>query len=293
MATDHLNDPCRRQVVLTTKLLEEYRLRIYDTASELDELLQRSTEPPHDSSSEPLASATSVSVDIADALEERESLQICIDICSKISKHIDEVEVALAHRSQIATLDPNGLYVSNARKVEQITTERLTDCKTGLSHTTDRFRLRLHEVDRETVKLSREASANKTSASGAEETAQRDEDLASIQECLSICRSAEEEASSKHVNIFEDVSAGDDCEQTIVSTFGDLISAKRVKIGARSSQILGQMTDESLQSMSSRSTSRPNMGEQLRSGSQKNGHSTDNNEQNHGVGRYGLGYRLG
>jgi len=49
---------------------------------------------------------------------------------------------------------------------------------------------------------------------------------------------------------FEDIEMADDGHQVIVATLGDLISAKRVTAGARSTQWLGQMSDASLQSLS-------------------------------------------
>lgn len=42
----------------------------------------------------------------------------------------------------------------------------------------------------------------------------------------------------------------DDGYQLLVSTVGDLISAKRVTIGSRSLQLFGQMSDTSLQQLS-------------------------------------------
>ena len=42
----------------------------------------------------------------------------------------------------------------------------------------------------------------------------------------------------------------DDGRQAIVSTIGDPISAKRITAGARSMQLMGQMSDESLQHFS-------------------------------------------
>jgi hypothetical protein len=76
------------------------------------------------------------------------------------------------------------------------------------------------------------------------------EEMASVKQCLSICAEASERAQQERVNIFEDVSMADDGQQVIVSTLGDLILARRVTAGARSMQLMGQMSDESLQQLS-------------------------------------------
>ena len=70
---------------------------------------------------------------------------------------------------------------------------------------------------------------------------------ASTKQCLAICASASEKANEDRTNVFEDVSLAEDGHQVIVSTIGDLILARRVSAGARSTQWMGQMSDDSLQ----------------------------------------------
>ena len=50
----------------------------------------------------------------------------------------------------------------------------------------------------------------------------------------------------ERINVFEDIEIAGDEHPPIVATLGDLISAKRVTVGARSTQWLGQMPDASL-----------------------------------------------
>jgi hypothetical protein len=56
-------------------------------------------------------------------------------------------------------------------------------------------------------------------------------------------------AQAQHV-VFEDVSTVEDAHLVIVSTRGDPISAKRISVGARTSEWLGQISDQSLQALS-------------------------------------------
>ncbi|KAF2494973.1 hypothetical protein BU16DRAFT_590256 [Lophium mytilinum] len=85
-----------------------------------------------------------------------------------------------------------------------------------------------------------------------EEIAERkriSEEIDSVKQCLEVCNHAAKRIDEVRTNIFEDVSAAEDAHQVIVSTFGDLISAKRVTAGVKSIQWLGQMPDSALQQL--------------------------------------------
>jgi hypothetical protein len=73
------------------------------------------------------------------------------------------------------------------------------------------------------------------------------EELNGTEALLEFCKQAEEEVKRPQMHLFEDVVAGDNSRQAIVTTLKDLISAKRVKVGNNSEQALGNMSDESIQ----------------------------------------------
>jgi hypothetical protein len=75
------------------------------------------------------------------------------------------------------------------------------------------------------------------------------EEIDSIRMCLLVCNHAAKHILEVRTNVFEDVSAAEDADQIIVSTFGDLISAKRVTAGVGATQWLGQMSDAALQDL--------------------------------------------
>ncbi|KAK6811200.1 hypothetical protein RU639_013003 [Aspergillus parasiticus] len=60
----------------------------------------------------------------------------------------------------------------------------------------------------------------------------------------------DQQLNDSRTNSFEDVTSADDSHQLVVSTIGDLISAKHISTGARSVQWLGQMSDDTLQQLS-------------------------------------------
>ena len=94
------------------------------------------------------------------------------------------------------------------------------------------------------------AQSPQISSEQAAEQERIQEKIDSIKQCVAICAEASVKAGQDRTNSFEDVSMTDDGRQAIVSTIGDLISAKRITAGARSMQLMGQISDESLQHFS-------------------------------------------
>ena len=84
----------------------------------------------------------------------------------------------------------------------------------------------------------------------AAEGQQVQEESESIKQCLSICAQASEQLDKVRINVFDDVSSDQESHQVVVSTLGDLISARRVNAGMKSMHWLGQMSDDSLQQLS-------------------------------------------
>jgi hypothetical protein len=72
------------------------------------------------------------------------------------------------------------------------------------------------------------------------------EELSGTEALLEFCKQAGEEVKRPQMHLFEDVVAGDNSRQAIVTTLEDLISAKRIKVGNNSDQALGNMSDESI-----------------------------------------------
>lgn len=110
-------------------------------------------------------------------------------------------------------------------------------------------------------------------------------EIKSVNECLAVCAKASKHVETVRVNVFEDVTAAKDAHQVIVSTFGDLISAKRVTADVGARQYLGQMSDAALRDL-------------------HNSQGSNNNEQGPVVGTseegskkfadaYGTGHKLG
>lgn len=220
---------------------------IEETTSDLQELLQKNMDSEPDSpriSSTDLPPTESLNLEAA---EERASIEACLAICAKVSEHIDEVQKDFVQTSNGERKNSRIVVVDKSTPAGQITSQRLEDCKTELGLTSDELRIRLKELDHRVVKLSRQAQHDTDSPAGNVDAVNISEEIESIRQCLSVCREATENVTKERINVFEDFNIVDDGDQVLVSTVGDLISAKRVKAGSRSMQVFGQMSDDSYQ----------------------------------------------
>jgi hypothetical protein len=181
--------------------------------------------------------------------QERLTTTQCLQICTEVSIHIDQVRLGVlkdistpsdATQGPVTSLD--GLL--SARLATDIA---LSSCKTTLKDTSIRLEKQLREIEFHIE--ARTENETVTSGSQDDELQKSQQDYDSVKQALSICSEASERAAEIRTNYFEDVKMAEDGNQVIVSTIGDLISAKRISAGPRSNQWLGQMSDESLQGL--------------------------------------------
>lgn len=251
--------------------------------------MQKYDEPVHNSSLPQDTAAQPLDVQPSEIAEERASIEDCLRICERISKHIDEVrEESFVVQGNPQQNGQNGVTIRRVGQADRITSQSLDDAQIGIRYTSATLRARLQEVNHRLAKISRQPPTDGDPSTGAKGTAMAEEDLDSIRQCLSICQEATEQAMSDRINVFGDVSLDDESDQVVVSTFGDLISAKNIKAGIRSKQLLGQMSDASLQHISTEYAVRHN--ELARSG--QNRSAKADNSRTQFAGRYGQGQTL-
>jgi hypothetical protein len=227
-------------------VLKEYHHKIEDAISDLKDRLRRV-----DDIQVLLAQGSNDvnGVEWRNIQAEKESIQKCLDICRGVSSHIDSVRPTVIEN--ILT-DPGGHYIDvftsgAGASAQRRTKEALDRCKDDLAGLLPELASRLEEVSHRQQAL---AQASTVSANQRTEQARLQEEIESIKQSLKICTQAAKKAHPERTNVFEEVSLTDDGHQLVISTIGDLISAKKVSVGARSHQWLGQMSDESLQQLS-------------------------------------------
>ena len=163
-------------------------------------------------------------------LEEKTSILKCLEICDGVSQHIDTIQHS--HVNQTPSSHDGDLAPVPAVSTWLTGAQRLAGCKRQLEVRLDELRKLQH--------------GREHSASVPESTDKRDltEEINSLQKSIDI---ASREADRNRTNVFEDISMGEEGPQVIASTIGDLIFARHIRIGSRSLQVIGQMSDVTIQ----------------------------------------------
>ena len=163
------------------------------------------------------------------ALDQKASLEQCLSVCQQLLTHIDKIKPSAFENIEEAS----GMKYTRDEEVTilapRITSNVLELCSQNL---------------KATARQLRDLQGGSQSKSKSDE-ARVMQQLDTAQKCLDIVK----EAQQHRVNIFENIDTAEDSHQFIVSTIGDLIRATGLTIGARSVNIMGQMSDESLQKM--------------------------------------------
>lgn len=212
---------------MTKGLLEEYTELSSDAMANLEERIEELSMKLELLHSEKGHSSTEGLrlVEEKQATEQKASLEQCLTICLKLIDHIHAIR-------PIAGPDREGGLSADVTKESSMNVPRMMNdtldvCTQNLNETAERIR----EI----------AGENRTKAEIAE--ANLIQQLGGAQECLEILKRSKEE----RVNIFDNIDAAEDSRLIIVSTIGDLIKGTNIKMGARVGNLMGQLSDESLQ----------------------------------------------
>ncbi|KAH7061973.1 hypothetical protein BKA63DRAFT_527183 [Paraphoma chrysanthemicola] len=245
-----LCDANLRTSVVTANVLNEYQEKIEDTMSDLKEHLSSVNEKLQALLARKSDDTSDSGVQRTELLSEQESLKQCMKICMDVATHIDLVRPKVMPQSfgsddRIVDTVASSVGSSAQRDTEQV----LGRCKDDLSTTFSQLNDRLEEISRRQHSLVLQHNGSDIPDY---EEATLQEEIDSVKQGLLLCAEASRKAQPDRKNTFEDISVTDDGHQVIVSTFGDLVSARQIKAGARSVQLFGQMSDETLQQLSRR-----------------------------------------
>lgn len=178
---------------------------------------------------------------------ERECTLRCLEVCTQVAGFIEQRQRSLAsHQPGIEeNVSPDKMRGSSQRDTGQT----MRTCNLQIEAQRTKLLSRLQYLDTRLRSSSEEAH-------GSADQVQMIEEADTIRQCLDICERSAKEAEDARVNVIEDVNGGEDSNHVIVSTIGDLIAAHRVTSGARSNMTIGQMSDETVQHLSTIHASR-------------------------------------
>lgn len=181
--------------------------------------------------------------------EERESTQQGLEICDQLSAYIEQMRsTSLEKMTRVTTISEVGSSPIGHNNIPWlILSQALTSAERELINSRLRLLQHRHERGGQPRLLHRRESLLQDDETGEQNDSQEEAD--NIKESLKFFDQISEETSKNRTNHFEDITTGDRSTQAVVSTLKDLISARRITSGSDSLQVLGQVSDDSLQLM--------------------------------------------
>ncbi|KAL3291013.1 hypothetical protein RB213_005164, partial [Colletotrichum asianum] len=231
-----LGDANLRSATVTIQLLAEYKEMIHSTTQDLEDHLEDINDKLSRLASNDTPSFQAVTTNIDRIQNERDSTEVCLQICAKVQAHIDTM------RLQPILGSPPFQEVScqDLGHATVITLSTLDQCKQMISD--NMSELHRHQ-DENKRRLARRAS--EISLPTETDIQSLKKELDSTKECLAICSAASHRA-VKGIHVLEDMSTGHDGQQLFVSTLGDLFNVKGASTGDRGIQFVGSVSEKAL-----------------------------------------------
>ncbi|KAL4942945.1 hypothetical protein BDV06DRAFT_191021 [Aspergillus oleicola] len=266
-----------QSVAVTRQVLQDYRDMIQNTTSDLQERLNEIEEKLNPKCFPDEPNAAIDSEELQKIEEERQSATHCLEICKRVSGYIEQYQSERQDRIGAAGSPHDNITHSNSNPSisRQIAQNSLNSCLQNINAASTRLQKHLSQLEA-SLRNSRDPPVSDQVTCELQKIKEEKETIA---QCLNICTDATSLSESTRVNVFEDVASQDDAQQVLVSTIGDLLNAKRISTGMRSVQLLGQMSDDTLQHLSSRHN---RSGENVAGFEQTE---RDNFQNRHGIGR--------
>jgi predicted nucleic acid-binding Zn-ribbon protein len=244
-----------RTTRVTADLVKKYQDMISATISDLNDRLEKMKTNLDHLPPQSAGASSANSTERKRIQEEIESTKQCLSICTAFSRDIDRIRPSIFKNIAIPPGTVDQSAVSNVGPVtaQFMTNQTLESCDTVLKNQVQQLQKHLQDLFDQLIHL--QSNPNGVRAEDETERQRIQDELEATKQSLAICAAASERATKNRLNVYEDVLLEEDGRQYIVSTIGDLISAKRISAGARSTQCLGQVSDESFQKMLVVSTS--------------------------------------
>lgn len=180
-------------------------------------------------------STTSVDSGI-DLQDEREVTKQCLRICQDAQSYLESLQDRPPFSRREAAPKPAGT-VKSQFDAELLTSEALNDSRTKVIETIARLQERLASV------------VSNQEPERERQMAQLLEDINISKQCLEVCEKASEQVDRK-IHTIGEVVADDDTDQVVVTTLADLFDVRKVLAKNRSAQLVGSMSDQTVQKVS-------------------------------------------
>lgn len=171
--------------------------------------------------------------------EDRLATQKCVEICTQLTDHIDQLLLSSKRgSSSTGSDDPESIP-------ERITNEGLRECKKVLFDNAAKLEKHKQElIDR----LITKSKSVVTSTEDKKDLLRLEEELQTTRHCIDICSKADTYM-RENVSVIDNYATGD-AVQFLVSNNGKVIHGKNRGLGWRTRQVGGYLNDESIQQLS-------------------------------------------
>ncbi|KAL4993359.1 hypothetical protein BDV10DRAFT_179361 [Aspergillus recurvatus] len=243
-----------QSVAVTRQVLQDYKDLIQNTTADLQERLDEIEEKLKSSSLPDERNAGINREELQRIEEERQSTTLCLEICKQVSGYLELYQFTRDDgAAQAASSPPDNKTQEHTKNsiARQIAQDSLTSCLQNMNAASARLQQHLSQLEASLQTTSDPPVSDQVTW----ELQKIKEEKETISHCLTICSDASSLSESTRVNVFEEVTSMDDAKQVLVSTIGDLLNAKKITTGMRSLQLIGQMSDETVQHLSSRHNS--------------------------------------
>ncbi|KAL3462748.1 hypothetical protein BJX64DRAFT_258536 [Aspergillus heterothallicus] len=239
-----------RTTKITKHVIEEYKELIQNTQCDLEDHMENIRTKVEALSPNGSASTTINQAELQRMEDEKQSTQKSLDICQQFLTLLDQSQPSLLRGLEGASMEPTQLHSSSERPTQSslINAEGLNSARKEIMSWRIQLLQNLYQVDKQLPITRMDIPRPLLSKVLEAEQQTFQEEMLGTEALLEFCKHAEAEANQPRMNYYEDVTAGDNSHLAVVTTLKDLISAKRIKSGSGSKLVLGQMSDDTIQS---------------------------------------------
>ncbi|KAF4952289.1 hypothetical protein FSARC_12677 [Fusarium sarcochroum] len=174
-------------------------------------------------------------------LEEKQSTQQGLKICSQLSSQIEQIESTSQEHPGFSQQPSAHKFIRGGLGAAKGSIDSLVS------------RLQIHEQDIDS-RMKAMKSTVPLSEHEATQLAQLQETKESLRQCMNVVADAGETLNNERYNVFEDITMADNSYGISVSTAKDLVVARRLNLSGQARYLGGQISDESYQSTIERLT---------------------------------------
>ena len=241
--------PSRKSAV-TADCVKEWEEMVCCAKSDLEDRLRELDEKLETFSNNASSVNTRGETEWRQIQEEKQSTEQCLVICAEFYEHIEKVGFQVETCSEPDRSNA-GATVNRMCAAKQALGDLLGDFKSELATASIEFQNIIDRLDHQQNGLpSIPPQWAHIYSEVTAEMQQIREERNSTAQCLTICADAAEQSEKIQSNIFEDISSGDDSQQFVISSIGQLITARRITTGSRSLLMLGQLSDDTIRQSS-------------------------------------------